>query len=81
MCLTEVDMKRALKLSIIGAAIAGAAVGTVAFLRSRKGAGGPEMLDYDEATKSVGDAVSSATDSASDAAAGLKAAASEAVDS
>lgn len=74
-------MNRALKLSIVGAAIAGAAVGTVAFLRSRKGADKAELLDYDGAVDTVSDAVSTATDSASDAAADLKAAASEVVDS
>jgi hypothetical protein len=74
-------MNRALKLSIVGAAIAGAAVGTVAFLRSRKGGDKAELLDYDEAAGSVSDAVSSVADSASDAAADLKAAASEVVDS
>ena len=74
-------MNRALKLSIVGAAIAGAAVGTMAFLRSRKGADKAELLDYDEAASTVSDAVSTATESASDAAADLKAAASEVVDS
>jgi len=48
-------MSKIVKLSIIGAALAGAAVGTIAFLRHRS-ASQAEMLDFDEMAEAIGDA-------------------------
>jgi hypothetical protein len=74
-------MNRVLKLSLVLAAIAGAAVGTMAFLRARQGAANSELLDYDEASTAVSDVVGTASDSVKDVASDLQAAASEVVDS
>jgi hypothetical protein len=57
-------MNRVVKLTVIGAAIAGAVVGTVAFLRSR-GSHNPELVDYDELADAAGDAIDSGKDAAS----------------
>lgn len=51
-------MNRVVKLTVIGAAIAGAAVGTVAFIRSR-GAHKAELVDYDELADAAGEAIES----------------------
>ncbi len=54
-------MKRALKITVVGAALAGAAVGTVAFLRSR-GSKDAELVDYDEPTSPLSDAPAAPVD-------------------
>jgi hypothetical protein len=57
-------MNRIVKLTVIGAAIAGAAVGTVAFLR-RRGSQNPELVDYDELADKAGDAIEAGGDKVS----------------
>jgi hypothetical protein len=73
-------MNRALKLSLLGAAIAGLAVGTVAYLRSR-GGDRAELVDFDDLSDHVSDAAGSARESAQETVNDLKVAASEGLDS
>lgn len=61
-------MNRIVKLTVIGAAIAGAAVGTVAFLRHR-GSQHAEMVDYDDLADAAAEAIGSGADQAGSAAA------------